>query len=116
MSTITLIQNSDEFFQIAVSHESGLLAMAVGSEVRICDTGTIEVRDSFEIPRDSWGVRLAWSPDDRSLLIVFGLMGKMHIQVYDVVRQQTLAVTVLAFARYPVLAWDPDVDESGNRY
>jgi WD40 repeat protein len=33
-----LIQNSEEFHHIAVSHESGLLAVATGNEVRICES------------------------------------------------------------------------------
>jgi WD40 repeat protein len=102
-----LIQNSEEFHHVAVSHESGLLAVAAGNEVRICEPGTPKIRDSFEIPDGSRSVRLAWSPDDRSLLIAYDVIRNMRIQIYDVERQQTLAVSAHADRDHPVLAWDP---------
>ena len=102
-----LIQNSDDLHQIAVSHESGFLAVAAGNEVRICEAGTMQARDSLEIPGDLWSVRLAWSPDDRSLLIAYVVNRTIHIHIYDMQRKQTLEDSAIVDSDDPVLAWDP---------
>ncbi len=100
-------QAFDQLDHIAVSHESGLLAVAAGNEVRICEPGTMHTRDSLEIPGDLWSVRLAWSPDDRSLMIAYVVNRTIYIQIYDVQRQQTLAASAIVNSDDPVLAWDP---------
>jgi WD40 repeat protein len=100
-------QAFDDIDHIAVSHKSGFLAVAAGNEVRICEPGTMQTRDSLEIPGDLWSVRLAWSPDDRSLMIAYVVNRTIHIQIYDVQRQQTLATSAIVDSDDPVLAWDP---------
>jgi WD40 repeat protein len=98
----------DGFHHLSMNPELGLLAIAGDREVRICDPDHPQTADHLiPLPVPHWHARLAWAPDNRSLLIVYVVHRKTRIQVYDLQRQQTVELPPIMGCNEPVLAWDP---------
>ena len=107
--TDNLVPNGDKVTAIAVSHKSNLLA-ATGNDlekVTIYQLGSMQIRDTIEIPYGLWSTDLAWSPNGRSLAIAYVLNNTIFIQFYDAKRRQTSVQSATLVGDEPVLAWDP---------
>jgi serine/threonine protein kinase/dipeptidyl aminopeptidase/acylaminoacyl peptidase len=97
----------DGFEQVVLNEQMGLVAIATDTEVRICEHGDLQTVDALALAGDIWSVRLAWSPDNRSLLIAYVVDGDIHIRTYEVQSQKAESLPPILGADNPVVTWNP---------
>ena len=97
----------DSFYHLALNQDVGLLAVAGGRELKICDSEHLQVLHHPIAESIRWGVRLLWSPDNRLLLIANPINDNIVLQVLELDLDQPQEFSRIVGGHDPAVTWNP---------
>ena len=94
-----------------------IFALECDNEIRLYSLANLQIEDRWQLPAEGWQVVLSWSPNARMLLVAFTHNGRLNVQVYDYLNQQTRMLEQV-IGKIPieltfhgaVVDWHPDSD------